>query len=77
MGRDERPQIPPWRRRATAADFYPAEAAAEQRRLEAEQGRTVTSSVRERQPESEDELEELGVGERQRIRNVLRSDRGG
>jgi integrase len=73
MGRDARPDIPPWRRRVTAADLDPEAVAAERRRIEAEQGR------REREPElelerklePEPEREELSPGEQQKVREAV------
>jgi hypothetical protein len=52
MPRDERPVIPPWRQRPTAADLAPPEAvAAELQRLEAERRRQQASRGA-RKPES-------------------------
>jgi hypothetical protein len=83
--RDERPQIPPWRRRPTAADLAPPEAvAAERQRLEVERQRqSATRTARahepadERQTEPEDELDEPTPGERQRVRDAVRALRDG
>jgi hypothetical protein len=87
MPRDERPVIPPWRQRPTAADLAPPEAvAAELQRLEAERRRREAVRVPrehepedERKPEPEDEPEEVGeptAAERQQVREAVRAHRG-
>jgi hypothetical protein len=79
--RDQRPEIPAWRRRAPAEAFDPAAVAAERRRLEAEQRRAAPQATPdpEAKPESEPEaeLEELGAGEKRRVRDAVRQLRGG
>ena len=80
MGRDARPYIPPSRQRLTAADLYPEAAAAERRRLEAEQGQQeATRVVREPEAEREEEgeLDEPTPAERQTVRDAVRALRGG
>ena len=78
MGRDARPEIPPWRRRPTAADFWPQAAAAERRRIEREQRRAAPQAAPdpEAKPESEPEADELGAGEKRRIKEAVRALRG-
>jgi hypothetical protein len=83
--RDQRPEIPPWRRRVTAADFDPEAVAAECRRLQAEQRRAAPQATpfpeSEPEPEAEPEaeLEELGeptAAVRQQVRHAVRQLRG-
>lgn len=81
LGRDTRPEIPPSRRRLTAADLYPEAAEAERRRLEAEQHRQralqpARAGQHERQTEEEPELEEPILGVVQQVREAVRAHRG-
>jgi hypothetical protein len=75
MGRDARPEISPWRRRTTAADFDPEAVAAECRRLQAEQQRREPRVEPEPERKSEPD-EELGPGEKRRIKEAVRALRG-
>ena len=85
--RDQRPEIPLRRRRAPAEAFDPAAVAAERRRIEHEQRRAAPQATPdpehdpepEPEPESEPEaeLEELGAGEKRRVREAVRALRGG
>jgi hypothetical protein len=75
MGRDARPVIPAWRRRAPAGAFDPEAVAAERRRIEAEQRRAAPQATPE--PEPEAEADELGAGEKRRVREAVRALRGG
>jgi hypothetical protein len=79
MGRDARPVIPAWRRRAPAGAFDPEAVAAERRRIEAEQRRAAPQATPEPEPEPEPEAEadELGAGEKRRVREAVRALRGG
>jgi hypothetical protein len=76
--RDQRPEIPPWRRRVTAADFDPEAVAAERRRIEAEQRRQEprVEPQAERKPEPDQELGEPTAAVRQQVRHAVRQLRG-
>jgi hypothetical protein len=87
MPRDERPEIPPSRRRATAVDFAPAEAvAAERQRLKAEQqrrkearaplGRQRTSHDVRLPPEPEEERGDVSEADKRRVKEAVRGLRG-
>jgi hypothetical protein len=84
IGRDARPEIPPWRRRATAADFWPQAAAAERRRIEREQRRAAPQATLAPEPEAEpksqsepdEELGEPTAAVRQQVRHAVRQLRG-
>ena len=73
---DERPYIPPWRRRATAADLFPEAAAAERQRLEAQRREARPAPERQPEPEGEDELDEPTPGEELRVKEAVRAHRG-
>jgi hypothetical protein len=76
--RDQRPEIPAWRRRAPAEAFDPEAVAAERRRIEHEQRRAAPQAAPdpEAKPESEPEADELGAGEKRRIKEAVRALRG-
>jgi hypothetical protein len=74
--RDQRPEIPAWRRRAPAEAFDPEAVAAERRRIEHEQRRAAPQAAPDPEAEGEPEPEELGAGEKRRVREAVRALRG-